>query len=157
VKHHLKYASYVFRHKWFVFVECVRRGYVWRGLVHDLSKFLPDEWLPYANYFGKRRVEMGPKGYIHKPGDSEAFDAAWLRHQHRNPHHWQHWLLRQDDGQLKAMEMPYHYVVEMVCDWIGAGLAQGKPDTSGWFEANYGKMLLHPRTKKLVLDLLSKG
>ena len=46
----------------------------------------------------------------------DRFDAAWLHHQHNNPHHWQHWLLREDDGGTKALEMDHLYVVEMVCD-----------------------------------------
>jgi hypothetical protein len=43
---HWKYFRYVFRQRWYVFVECVKLGIVWRGLVHDLSKFLPTNGSP---------------------------------------------------------------------------------------------------------------
>jgi len=46
-----KYAWYIIRHKWFVFLECGKRGLVWRGITHDLSKLRPSEWAPYADYF----------------------------------------------------------------------------------------------------------
>ena len=39
-----RYLWYVIRHKWFVGVECVKRGLWWRGLVHDLSKFVKEGW-----------------------------------------------------------------------------------------------------------------
>ncbi|KPK66807.1 MAG: hypothetical protein AMS21_00930 [Gemmatimonas sp. SG8_38_2] len=132
------------RHKWYVFIECIKLGLWWRGLVHDLSKFLPSEWFAYANYF-------------YGDVDGAAFDIAWLRHQHRNPHHWQYWLLREDSGTVKALEMPYIYAFEMVADWRGAGMAQGKPDTLAWYEANRGKMHLHKATRVLVEDLLGRN
>ena len=49
------------------------------------------------------------------------FNRAWLAHQHRNPHHWQHHLLRQDDGRIIAVLAPAVLVDEMVADWLGAG------------------------------------
>ena len=42
-------------------------------------------------------------------------------------------------------EMPTCYVTEMLCDWMGAGLAQGKPDTLGWYRARGYR---HPRGKR---------
>ncbi|MFR1480703.1 MAG: DUF5662 family protein [Hydrogeniiclostridium mannosilyticum] len=33
----------------------------------------------------------------------QAFQRAWLLHIHRNPHHWQHWVLINDDpGKAKS-------------------------------------------------------
>jgi hypothetical protein len=49
---HWRYAKYVARHKWYVFRECLRLGVpLHQALLHDWSKFLPGEWLPYARYF----------------------------------------------------------------------------------------------------------
>ncbi|MBZ0293912.1 MAG: DUF5662 family protein [Anaerolineae bacterium] len=45
MKKHWQYLKYVFRHKWYVFWSCVEYGLFWRGLVHDLSKFTPEEWI----------------------------------------------------------------------------------------------------------------
>jgi hypothetical protein len=132
VSKHLKYLSYVARHKWFVYQEARRLGVGWLGAIHDLSKFRPDEWRPYAEHFyGKGRVNpRGTTGY-YKPTDTgdAAFDYAWLLHQKRNKHHWQWWCLPEDDGGIKVLEMPPRYLREMLADWRGAGMAQGRPYT----------------------------
>ena len=155
---YLKYLAYVIRHKWFVMIECFKVGLIWRGLVHDLSKLLPDEFFPYANYF------YGPDGWKHrrskhgyyKPyntGD-ERFDFAWLKHQKRNKHHWQWWVLPKDDGGTVVFPMPKKYMEEMLCDWIGAGRAQGKEDADlrPWYEENKGNMQLHDSTRWWIED-----
>lgn len=68
---------------------------------HDASKSNPDEYEAYDAYFygGNRSYAI-----------VEAFNRAWLLHIHRNPHHWQHWVLINDDpgeGEV-LLEMPYH-------------------------------------------------
>lgn len=57
MRKYLKYFNYVFRHKWFVFVECFKFGLLWQGLIHDWSKFLPDEFIAYANFFGNNILD----------------------------------------------------------------------------------------------------
>lgn len=47
----IKYLKYLIKHKFYVTRECFRIGLYWRGLVHDLSKFNPMEWVAYRNYF----------------------------------------------------------------------------------------------------------
>jgi hypothetical protein len=103
---HVKYAWYVLRHKWFVFVACWRLGIPVRGLLHDLSKLRPSEWVLYARYFYADGGRGSRTKYL------AAFDLAWLKHQHRNPHHWQYWLLQEDDGPQVRLRMPQAYVRE---------------------------------------------
>jgi len=145
----LQYLKYLIRHKWHVLVECCKCGLPWAGIVHDLSKFLPSEWVPYRNYFYDR-PPLPSTGYIHKTGVDERFDRAWLKHIHRNPHHWQWYILHEDDGPVKVLEMPLRYRMEMLCDWKGAGKAQGKPDTAAWYRENRKNMVLGPRTRLWV-------
>ena len=145
---HLKYLRYLARHKWFVLVACFRRGLYWQGIIHDWSKFLLSEWLPYAQFFyGNRFVSENAKDLRRI-----SFDRAWLEHQHRSPHHWQHWVLRNDDGSTVALNMPRRYLLEMLCDWEGAGRAiTGKiGGTPSWYAKNRHKMLLHPATRAIV-------
>lgn len=150
MRDHLAYAGYVLRHKWFVLRACRRTGTpVWRGLIHDLSKLLPSEWNPYRRTF---YAPDGSKRYV----ETLEFNQAWNAHQKRNPHHWQAWVLIMDRGTQVILPMPEKYVREMVADWIGAGLAQGKPDTRSWYEENKGKMLLHSDTRALVEKLLGE-
>lgn len=143
---HLKYLSYVLRHKWYVFIECAKVGLVWRGLVHDLSKFRWGEWKPYVWSFN------GPWPYNERPQWLvDAYDTAWLKHQHRNPHHWQYWILVMDDEEDKILPMPYVYRREMIADWRGAGRAQGHGnDVLAWYAKNRGKIRMHEETRYLV-------
>ena len=164
---YLKYLHYIVRHKWYVMYECFKKGLIWRGLLHDLSKFYPSEFVPYANYFygNKSDIKKGRNstGY-YKPTDTGdvAFDFAWLLHQKRNRHHWQWWILPEDDGGVKIMEMQEVYRTEMLCDWIGAGKAQGHfspkddylQETRNWWNANNHKMQLHPKIREYFNNLL---
>lgn len=160
---YLKYLRYLLRHKWYVSVECFKRGLVWRGIMHDMSKFLPDEFIPYSNYFYRegKNISHGrnSSGY-YKPTDTgdKTFDFAWLLHQKRNRHHWQWWILPEDEGGVKVLEMTDTYRREMICDWIGAGKAQGKfspksdfmQETRKWWNENNHKMQLHPNTRRII-------
>jgi len=146
-------------HKWFVFLECLKIGLLWRGLLHDWHKFLPDEWGPYARHFynvdGSAMQRRDSTGY-YKPtdtGDSE-FDFAWLLHQKRGRHHWQWWVLLEDEGGVKILPMGEADRLEMLADWRGASRAQGTPDIRKWYEANGDKMLLHPDTRAWIEEAL---
>ncbi|HUU97269.1 MAG TPA: DUF5662 family protein [Phycisphaerae bacterium] len=161
MKRHLAYLWYVLRHKWFVGVECFRRGMIWRGIKHDWSKFLPSEWFPYARHFYNRdgsKIGVRDKTGYYKPTDTgdAAFDFAWLLHQKRNRHHWQWWCLPEDVSGLKVLMMNSWDVLEMVCDWTGAALAQGHGrDVQPWYEANKTKMQMHPATRAMVEAILT--
>lgn len=115
-------------------------GITWRGIVHDMSKFLPCEWFPYVEHF-----------YGSGKNDEE-FDAAWLHHQKFNKHHWQYWLLQKDSGECVPMKMPIEYVKELLADWRGVTRAFGKPveDTTKWYIDNKDKMILHPETRRFI-------
>lgn len=168
MKKHWKYLSYVVRHKWFVFEACRKlRVPLWQALIHDWSKFLPSEWFPYVNFFNGNypkwaSISSGQKfdGYPYTLTSdywSERFDRAWLHHQHLNPHHWQHWVLREDSGASKLLEMPDKFICEMVADWIGAGRAiTGKYEAFSWYQSNKEKIQLHPDTRTKVEQLLAE-
>jgi hypothetical protein len=150
---HLRYAKYIFRHKWFVFVAGCKLGVPFLAALHDNSKFRPSEWIPYVNFFyGKKAVQVRDSTGYYKPTGTgnAAFDYAWLLHQKRNKHHWQWWTLPEDEGGLKVLPMPDKYRREMLADWIGAGRAQNTPGVKGWYAANKHKMTLHPETRAWI-------
>jgi len=157
---HFKYLKYVFRHKFWVAYYCFKEKLFYRGITHDLSKFLPSEWFPYANYFyGKKTKKIRDNTDYYKPYDTgdNKFDFAWLLHQKRNDHHWQWWILPKDDGGFRAMPMTEIAIKEMICDWRGAGRAQGYGDnTIEWYKKNKDKMIFYPKTKKYLENKLSK-
>ncbi len=159
MKSHLKYLSYVLRHKWFVFIECCKLGIPWRGLVHDLSKFSPTEWTPYVEtFYGKKPSPRDASGAYDPSKIGGAFDMAWLHHQHCNRHHWQWWILRGDQDAQKILPMPLVYLKEMLADWRGAGKAiTGEDNTPEWFAKNKDKMALHPDSRRWIEEQLERG
>lgn len=159
---YLNYLKYVVRHKWYVAIECFKCGLFLRGVLHDNSKFLPDEFIPYADFFyGKKPATLRDKTGYYKPTNTgkKEFDFAWLLHQKRNRHHWQWWILPEDNGGVVIMKMEEPYLTEMICDWVGAGKAQGhfspKDDryleTRNWWKANNHKMQLHADTRAEII------
>ena len=125
---------------------------------HDASKWDDEEYFAYCEYFyGEHKDETWVK---------DDFDYAWLHHQHNNSHHWQHWLLREDDGGTKALEMDYICVLEMVSDhWAFSWVKGDLFEIFNWYEHNKEKMILHPNTRalyesileKIILDLINKS
>lgn len=152
IKRNLQYARYLVRHKWFVFQAGRAIGApLWRLIIHDWSKLLPGEWPAYRNHF-----YAAPEQNLYKSG--RRFTRAWNLHLKRNAHHWQYWSVSNDDGTFTAIEIPDHFVREMVADWCGAGKAiNGKWDAIEWFVDNQDKMRLHPRTRQLVVQYLDKA
>ena len=114
---------------------------------HDNSKWDDEEYFAYCEYFyGEKTPEV-----------KDDFDYAWLHHQHNNEHHWQHWLLRKDDGSTKALEMPYLDVIEMVCDhWAFSWVKDNLYEIFDWYEKNSEKMVLHENTRNLYEEILDK-
>jgi hypothetical protein len=78
---------------------------------------------------------------------------AWFIHTRLQDHHWQYWVLA-TEGEEKLYEMKPESIVEMFCDWIGAGRAQGTTDTLGWWNANKPKMRIHENSLKQIEKLL---
>ena len=118
------------------------------GAIHDSSKWHPEEWDAYCEYFYGE----------YKTAEIERdFNYAWLHHQHVNPHHWQHWLLKEDSGSLIPMEMPKLCVIEMIADWWAfSWKANNLYEIFNWYDMNKDKMILHDTTKKLVEDILAQ-
>lgn len=151
----IEYLKYIVRHKAHVFVECCRLGIPWRGLVHDLSKFHPAEWFPYRDYFYPGTVHDDCVVSFSRRVREVAFDAAWLRHIHCNPHHWQHWLLVEDDtGRGRALPMPDKCIREMLADWRGMARARGRDSVKEWYSGTRRDMTLHAATVDALHSLM---
>jgi hypothetical protein len=152
-------------------------GILWLGIIHDLSKFLPSEFVAYArNFYGGEyptEYDIATGGYNGSTKFSSeyikrSFDYAWNDHQKRNKHHWQYYVFREDDPETKSwaewvllanintcfctLPMPDRYRREMLADWRGAGRAiTGKDNTSQWYtERRDGRILLHTETRQWI-------
>ena len=120
------------------------------GIAHDQSKSDPEEYAAYDAYFyGRNRSYACVQN----------FRRAWLRHIHLNPHHWQHWVLINDDpkdGEI-CLEMPYNYIIEMICDWWSFSWNGGNLDEIfDWYNEHREHMKLEERTRERVEDILRK-
>lgn len=119
---------------------------------HDQSKYEREEYIPYDDYF------YGPSATRGSHATVEAFNTAFLRHIHKNPHHWQYWVLVHDDPDEKfeAIEMPLNYIFEMICDWwTFSWKANDLNEVFQWYEDHKAHMILHNRTKKTVEYILT--
>lgn len=115
---------------------------------HDISKDEPDEYHAYDAYFygGNRSYQV-----------VQDFNYAWLKHIHRNPHHWQYWILTNDDPELGEiiLDMPYEYIVEMICDWWAFSWKSGNlTEIFNWYEQHRDYMKLSPTTRLCVEEIL---
>jgi hypothetical protein len=120
MKAHWKYLKYVLRHKWFVFLECLKLGVpLWIAITHDWDKFMPDEWFAFVNHFYGEKIRDGnwsvtdlktgqsiPK-MIDPPDVQEAWDQALNLHYNRNRHHWQFYLFRPDKPRPQFGQCSY--------------------------------------------------
>lgn len=143
---------------------CDKMGIHELGLEHDKSKFSPEEFGIYTYVTGTRsphevaREELGYSPY-------------WCFHKARNKHHWEYWLDSEDatpngDGTFTMIvvpcKMPYEYVIEMFCDFIGAGKAYEKAKWTKetplnyWNKACEGKRAMHKDSENLIKMLLTK-
>lgn len=134
----IRYLLYIIIHKWYVFIECIKLGITLRGILHDISKLNPKEFIPYMNYF---------YGSIDKK-DKDKFNLAWLHHQKKNKHHWQYWLLKENEDNLIPLEIPKKYLKEMLADWRGMSKANGLDTCKFWYDENKDKIIIHPECRK---------
>lgn len=125
--------------------------YAWQiGVAHDVSKTEPDEYDSYDRYFyGKNRSYQVVQD----------FNVAWLKHIHRNPHHWQYWVLINDnpnEGEI-VLDIPYNYILEMICDWWAFSWSCGNLyEIFNWYDDHKDYMKLSDKTRKTVNDILDK-
>lgn len=110
---------------------------------HDQSKFSKEEFEPY-------RKNFYPINDQEKEENKEAFDLAWKHHYMVNPHHWDHWY-----EMDRLDEMPFTFVVEMICDWQAMSYKFGG-NAKEWYEKNKNSIVLGKNQRKWVEELLNK-
>ena len=131
--------------------EVIEDGLEWQICFnHDASKTDPEEYDAYDAYFyGNNRSYLVVQN----------FNKAWLRHIHNNPHHWQHWILINDEPKegMVVIDMPYIYVVETICDWWAFSWKKGDlNEIFDWYEDRKDYMKLSANTRRSVEYILGK-
>ncbi len=152
-----KHLKTINEHKIEVGKNCFRCGLYKQGILHDLSKYSPTEFLVGAKYYQGTRspndAEREDKGYT----------SSWLHHKGRNKHHLEYWLdydLEKRDGSMVGMKMPDNYIVEMFCDRVAASKIYHKNDYTDRTALDYflngkSKGAMHPYVRKKVHLLLN--
>lgn len=147
----IKYTARILKHKYWVAYYAFKSGLYWQGLTHDMSKFSPTEFLPSVANFTEGKssilVEKAKRGY----------SLAWLHHRGHNPHHYEYWIDKLDDGGV-PLPMPYKYALELVCDYLGACHAyedEFSYEKEWRFWQNHKEHIkMHPQTKYFVSLML---
>lgn len=150
-----KHFKTICKHKAAVYKQCKSCGIWWQGVTHDLSKFSPIEFSSSAKYF------QGNRSPIDAAKEACGYSLAWQHHMGHNPHHWEYWIDYANDGGIIALKIPYKYVVEMICDWIGAGKVYGggnwtQHDPLAYYEKVRKGRYFHPDTEALILKFLRR-
>ena len=154
LKNVIKHFGLITNPKWVVFKLCCKIGEPWRGLVHDMSKYSPTEFIESSKYY------TGKHSPISEAKRENGYSKAWLHHKGRNKHHSEYWI--DENAPDKMPIIPYKYAAEMVCDKLAAGMVyQGKNFTKE-YELEYWlkekeKMKINPKTEKFVTEVLTRS
>lgn len=112
MRRYTSYIWYILKHKYFVLLEGLQLGVpLWILVLHDWDKLLPDELIPYAR---ATRDKNGKDMYVNRASNS--FALAWRKHQQRNKHHWQYWLILNVPEWLAQSPRPLRKTSFMVWD-----------------------------------------
>ena len=106
---------------------------------HDDSKFSEEEFEPYAQkWFGNKKETL-------------EYEEAWKHHWTNNEHHPEFWL---------GEDMPYIYILEMICDWGSFSIKSGDFTELSDFYFNKAKddeeKNLSDNTKIIIEEILEK-
>lgn len=117
---YIKHFLTITKHKFVVMKYCFKCGIYKRGLLHDLSKYGITEFASSARYF------QGNSSPIDAEKREKGYSLAWQHHKGHNPHHWEYWIDNIGTYKNTPIKIPYEYVIEMICDWLGAGIVYSK-------------------------------
>lgn len=119
-----KHFCTINHHKILVMRGCFQVGLIKQGLLHDLSKYSPTEFIVGCKYY---QGNMSPNN---AEREAVGYSSAWLHHKGRNKYHLEYWIdygIPDKEGPHKGehkglcgMKMPVNYVVEMYIDRVAA-------------------------------------
>ena len=149
------HLSTINHHKMEVMRLCFKLGLYKQGILHDLSKYSPKEFISGVVFYTGDKSPNTTERRV--TGKSE----AWLHHKGRNRHHFEYWI---DYGQepgagMQGTKMPVKFVVEMFCDRIAACKTYYKENYNDsmpfeYFNKNRKHYMMHPETMELLGKML---
>ncbi len=151
---HFKTITY---HKYLVAKGCFRVGLYRQGIMHDLSKYSPTEFLVGARYY------QGNRSPNNAEREKTGYSTAWMHHKGRNRHHYEYWQDYSRDpekrGQMVPVPMPDRYVAEMIMDRIAASkVYRGREYTDAspleYYSQGAKHRLIHEETAAVLERML---
>ena len=146
-----KHLRTINAHKKMVRKLCFKLGLYKQGLLHDLSKYMPSEFLVGVKYY------QGYRSPNNMERETIGYSSAWLHHKGRNKHHYEYWVDYDPDGEktLIEVEMPLKYAAEMLADRIAASKNYEKENYTDasplkYYEKGKGNKIMHEETAKLL-------
>ncbi len=144
-----RHLHMVNKHRFLVFVHCVKCGLFWRGLTHDLSKYSPVEFFESVKYY------TGKGSPIANCRKQNGYSLAWFHHKGRNKHHFEYWY---DNKNKEQINIPYKYAVEHICDEIAASKCYNGKDYAPtklleYFNKHLNSYLINDRMKAFYLKV----
>ena len=143
------------KHKMTVMDLCFKVGLIKQGLLHDLSKYEPSEFIIGVRYYqGDRSPNAAEK-------QQKGYSTAWLHHKGRNKHHFDYWEDYSDKigGGIVGAKMPLKYMLEMACDRIAASKVYGGDNYNDAYSWEYyckrkDELVIHPDTRAMLEKIL---
>ena len=149
----LKHLKTIRIHRKYVRKMCFKMGIPWQGLVHDLSKYSPAELSICKYWTGKGSPHQAAREAI-------GYSPSWIHHYHKNKHHHMYWLDTDEYDKMIPIKMPYKYVIESLCDMVGASKAYNKEKFEPglvwkyWVEKCRDYRPMHEESKYLLEKLI---
>ncbi len=144
-------------HKRLVAIGCFRLGLYAQGILHDLSKFSPEEFLAGVRFY------QGHRSPNNAQREQYGYSEAWVHHKGRNKHHYEYWTdynpNTNSEQAIVPVRMPLRYVAEMFVDRVSAskvynGANYKDSDPLAYYRKGKAAGLMHPETAKLLEKLL---
>ncbi len=143
------------KHKTEVMKYCFKCGLYYQGIMHDLSKYSPVEFINGCRYY------QGNRSPNNAEREDKGYSESWMHHKGRNRHHYEYWvdycseiaLQPGNKGGMIPVEMPKKYLVEMICDRVAASKVYNKEDYTDdmpliYFERSMDKIFMNEKTKR---------
>ena len=150
---YIKHFMVISKHKFYVMRFCFKCGFYKRGILHDLSKYGLTEFFSSPKYF------QGNRSPIEAEKDKNGYSIAWQHHKGHNPHHWEYWIDNIGTYKNTPCKIPYEYVIEMLCDWLAAGIVYSKQKPNfnkpyaeplKYYNAHKNERIFYKETQKLI-------
>ena len=156
IMHFIGHFKTITRHKILVAKGCFKLGLYYQGIMHDMSKYSPTEFLVGVKYY------QGTASPNNAERMEKGISMSWLHHKGRNKHHFEYWIdysIDKEHPGLVGMKIPKKYMAEMFVDRVSAGKIYNGDEFDQkspleYFEHGIGASIMCEASRDYLLNLL---